>query len=239
MYTIRSPIGFKNKGHKRPAGEQAPTQDGRQTKAQRLHSPRQLNSTLGGICRRAISATSPCGCNCRRDLHLLRPSARVSFPLPHTPCICSFGAGAGRCSRPHTPCIGSLCAGAGRCPSLHTPCIGSFGAGAGTSRAPSCKHLFSASTSPLPRLSDASLPPRRPPQARWPRVAFFPAGPGADLISERPRRARLSVGAPDMLLSAALVTSPPLRLQCLHARVSVSRRRERVVEYCSCYNTVE
>ena len=66
-----------------------------------------------------------------------------------------------------------------------------------------------------------------------------PPGPGAELISERPRRAHLSVGAPDMLLSAALVTSPPLRLQCLHARVSVSRRRERVVEYCSCYNTVE
>ena len=58
---------------------------------------------------------------------------------------------------------------------------------------------------------------------------FFPAGPGAELISERPRRSHLSVGAPVMLLSAALVTSPPLRLQCLHARVSVSRRRERVV----------
>jgi len=153
MYRIRSPIGIKNKGHKRPAGEQAPTQDARQTKAQRLHSPRQLKSTLGGTCRRAISATSPCGSNCRRDLHLLRPSARVSFPLPHTPCICSLGAGAGRCSRPLTPCIGS------------------FGAGAGTSRAPSCEHLCPASTPPLPRLSDASLPPRRPPQARWPRVA--------------------------------------------------------------------
>ena len=174
MYRIRSPIGIKNKGHKRPAGEQAPTQDARQTKAQRLRSPRQLKSTLGGTCRRAISATSPCGCNCRRDLRFLRPSARVAFPLPHTPCICSFGAGAGRCSRPHTPCIGSLRAGAGRCPSLHTPCIGSFGAGAGTSRAPSCEHLCPASTPPLPRLSDASLPPRRPPQTLWPRVASSP-----------------------------------------------------------------
>ena len=65
---------------------------------------------------------------------------------------------------------------------------------------------------------------------------FFPAGPGAELISQG---TLVCCGAPDMLLSAALVTSPPLRVQCLHARVSVSRKRERVVEYCSCYNTVE
>ena len=89
MYRIRSPIGIKNKGHKRPAGEQAPTQDGRQTKAQRLHSPRQLKSTVGGTCRRAISATSPCSCNCRRDLRLLRPSARVACSLTRR---CFFAA---------------------------------------------------------------------------------------------------------------------------------------------------
>ena len=50
---------------------------------------------------------------------------------PRTPCIYSFGTGAGRFSRPRTPCIGSFGAGAGSRSRPRTPCICSFGASAG------------------------------------------------------------------------------------------------------------
>ena len=46
------------------------------------------------------------------------------------PCICSFGAGARRCSIPCIPCIRSFGAGARRCSIPCIPCICSFGAGA-------------------------------------------------------------------------------------------------------------
>ena len=53
--------------------------------------------------------------------HALLPRAppgqpALTCPPPGgTPCICSSGAGAGRCSPPRTPCIGSRGACAGRC----------------------------------------------------------------------------------------------------------------------------
>ena len=96
--------------------------------------------------------------------HLLRASparpASTHPPPGSTPCMCSFGAGAGRCShprthcirpfgtgagrcsRPRTPCIVFFGAGAGRCPPPRTPCILSFGAGAGRCSPPHSLHVL-------------------------------------------------------------------------------------------------
>ena len=78
------------------------------------------------------------------------PSALVlADARARTPCIGSFGAGAGRCPRPRTPFICFFGDGAGRCPRPRTPCICPFGDGAG-------RHC---SASPLRRLLPLRLPP--------------------------------------------------------------------------------
>jgi hypothetical protein len=84
-----------------------------------------------------------------------------------------------------------------------------------------CGH-FQGSWSPpsSPSHTAASLPPRHSPQARLARAASaFPAGPGPELTSE-PWRARLSVDAPDMLLTRTrnLLSSP----RSVHLSAAVS-----------------
>jgi hypothetical protein len=62
----------------------------------------------------------------------LAPSHWCGQMPAHTPCICSFHAGAGRCPPPRTPCICSSGAGDVRCPPPRTPCTrSSDSAGAG------------------------------------------------------------------------------------------------------------
>ena len=91
---------------------------------------------------------------------------------PRTPCICSFGAGAGRCSPPRTPCMCSFGAGAGRCLPPRTPCMCSFGAGADRHCAASCARRLPLCR-PL-RASAACLRHHRPPPALNSRLARLP-----------------------------------------------------------------
>ena len=92
---------------------------------------------------------------------------RWCWQLPRTPCMCSFGAGAGRCSPLRTPCMCSFRAGAGRCSRPRTPCKCSFGAGAGRCSPPRtpcmCSFGAGAGTSTV-----ASLLPHRPPSGLCP-----------------------------------------------------------------------
>jgi hypothetical protein len=83
--------------------------------------------------------------------------ASTRRPPRGTPCICSFRAGAGRCSPPRTPCMCSFRAGAGRCSPPRTPCMCSFRAGAGRCSPPStpCMCSFGAS-------AGRCSPPRTP-----------------------------------------------------------------------------
>jgi len=61
------------------------------------------------------------------SLHVLL--SRADSPS-RTPCMCSFGAGAGRCSPPRTPCMCSFGAGAADARPPGILCMCSFGAGA-------------------------------------------------------------------------------------------------------------
>jgi hypothetical protein len=81
--------------------------------------------------------------------------ASTRRPPRGTPCICSFRAGAGRCSPPRTPCMCSFRAGAGRCSPPRTPCMCSFRAGAGRCPPP---HALLASAPFVLVLADARPP---------------------------------------------------------------------------------
>ena len=147
----------------------------------------------------------PCRCTALLPLDDGRGSLA---PQPHTPCMCSFSAGAGRCSPPRTPCIGSVCAGADTCPPLHTPCIGSFRADEGTSSA-------------------ACLPPRRPPPC--PSPDFFCSG------SPVPAWGHLCLPLPPPLLRCAASLSPrcpPQARRALVARPLLHRSFCRLSSLC-------
>jgi hypothetical protein len=147
----------------------------------------------------------PCRCTALLPLDDGRGSLA---PQPHTPCMCSFSAGAGRCSPPRTPCIGSVCAGADTCPPLHTPCIGSFRADVGTSSA-------------------ACLPPRRPPPCPSPH--FFCSG------SPVPAWGHLCLPLPPPLLRCAASLSPrcpPQARRALVARPLLHRSFCRLSSLC-------
>ena len=146
----------------------------------------------------------PCRCTALLPLDDGRGSLA---PQPHTPCMCSFSAGAGRCSPPRTPCIGSVCAGADS-PPLHTPCIGSFRADVGTSSA-------------------ACLPPRRPPPCPSPH--FFCSG------SPVPAWGHLCLPLPPPLLRCAASLSPrcpPQARRALVARPLLHRSFCRLSSLC-------